>query len=193
MTDALPELTGQPAELTADDFPMPDRHRLAMNALEQKMARIAHQMRPQWVEICRQASLGADTATIAEKVGVTPNTVRTALQRDPCRLYMGALAARREYLDGPSVQARAAMLWRIAQNNEDDAPRISISAVDVLNKTTGVYADQQRDLNANAPPTIQVINNFLLGGTPNDAKPVEKTSSDVIDGEFTPVTVDIPA
>lgn len=164
-------------------IPVPDKHQRALDAFQARLERLAPFLRPQWREIVRLAATGHANKDIAAEVGVAPGTVTSVLQREHCQQYLALLTARIDYLEGPTVAARRQMLWRIATDNEDSAPRVAIQAVDVLNKQDGIYSDHLKpnsgDLN------IQIINNF-------SQEPVrEREARPVIEGHAVSIEVEI--
>jgi hypothetical protein len=79
---------------------------------------------------------------------------------------------------GPSMAARAALLWRIATDNEHINPRVSIAAVDTLNRQEGVY---QKDEDK-AKDTIVNILQFSI----TEAKAHQITTQDSNEREVNP-------
>jgi len=187
-------------DLTVPDSdvpPLPDRHADAIAALENKLSLIGNKMRGSWREFCRLHLQGLNHKAIAERTGATPHTVSRVLSREVCQRYIAALQARVAYLEGPSLQARLALLWRIAVTHEEGNPRVAIQAVDAYNKTQGVYAEQNKEV-AKEAPRIQVIQNFIIDP---DAAPAHlqratyRDDADAIEGEFEkfePIALELP-
>ena len=95
------------------------------------------------------------------------------------------------------MNARAALLWRIALREEIDNPRTSISAIDTLNKQEGVYVANE------APPNQGVIvniNQFVVGSAPTAPPPGVLPAreaplhpvADVLEAEFTTLKIEVP-
>jgi hypothetical protein len=144
--------------------------------------RLGNYLKPQWREICRLHAIGNKNVEIAKKLQVSNALVSSTLARDHCQQYIAALTAHIQYLHGPTIAARQQMLWRIAQQNEDNEPRVAIQAVDVLNKADGTYAAHTKpdigELN------IQIINNFTQ-------EPAREREPAAIEGHAVAVEIEI--
>lgn len=132
---------------------------------------------------------------IAEKLKVSLPTIAAAKADPRVRRMLVLNETLNHHRRGPSLESRAALLWRIALRNEESKPRIAIAAVDTLNKQTGVYKPD--DQAGNQPTQINVVNfNFAAEPKPlgDIAIPAAQKArdADAIDGEFTPVTVEVP-
>jgi hypothetical protein len=198
-TSALPSL----ADFTEDEF---DRELLLSeqhatihpgdpmyDELGRQMARASNltaALTPKRREIARQWLTAATQVDIAERVGCSMTTVSKALKDPLVRDLIGVYQRINTIYQGPKQQERANLLWRIALNNEDTNPKTSIQAVDVLNKMDHTYHPEE---DAGDKRLIVNIKEFVINQTgpalPQDNPP---PATDVIEGEFTPITVATP-
>lgn len=120
----------------------------------------AKKMRPKHVDIITMHVLGTKNADICQKVGLGSATVSKVLndpKNDELKAILHHLNRHRE---GATLNHRKGILYRIAIDNEQNRPNTSISAIQEINKMTGVYQEQS------TPNKIQiVINNELLPRT----------------------------
>jgi hypothetical protein len=100
----------------------------------------------------------------------------------------------RHYRSGPQKEARMQMLWRIALRNEASNPRVSITAIDIMNKQDGVYKTEETQTVA---PSIQINQFFLESGGPHlrdvtKARPsIPRHPEDAEDAVFTPIPISV--
>ena len=88
--------------------------------------------------------------------------------------------------NGPSMEARTAMLWRIAYRNEDTKPTVSMQALDILNKQQGIYKPDQ----VTTTPTQVVIAQYTVNNY-NDPQ-TDLPQQEFIEGDFHPIEVSTP-
>jgi hypothetical protein len=77
---------------------------------------------------------GSSYADIGREVGHTPIWVSKHIKTAPAQRLVALLAYYQEALDGPNEAQRRAMAWRIAVRNEDNQPKVSMTALAELNK-----------------------------------------------------------
>ena len=130
---------------------------------------------------------GLSRTQIAKKTNVNYVTVCAALKSEEGKRMMALIQRSNQIEHGPSMQARQHMLWRIAVRNEKTNPRVSLAAVDTLNKQQGVYiTEQQHDSELKV-----VINQFALPDSNANLR-VANQQQQIIEGEFTPITIEVP-
>jgi hypothetical protein len=129
-------------------------------------------------------------------------TINNTLESRDVQDYVYAKLRLTHLRKGPAIEARAAMLWRIALREEIDRPAISIKAVDTLNKQEGLYRPEEQQADAGL---VVNINQFVVNnqGTANATHTTHTNSTapntiehdahpEAEDASFTPVTVEIP-
>ncbi len=134
---------------------------------------------------------GKNRKQIAEAKECSAQTVGVALADERVQRQLVLLQRLNHIRSGPAQDARQALLWRIAMREEEKRPSISIRAVDVMNRADGVY---QPEAEEGAGGLTIRINNFTLNSpgepqTPRDMTP--KKEGAVLEGEFTPLTVEV--
>lgn len=157
-----------PPEILLDETnPANDPYFLSLNRIKRTITSQATKLRPQWVETAKLTHLGVRPVDIAARLGITPSTVSTTLGRPEVRAFLGLLRHHTAATDGPNTAQRMNLLWRIAQDNEIPAPKVAITAVEVLNKMTHVYADEAHQ-GTGTPQINIVINSPALQRGPLD-------------------------
>ncbi len=81
---------------------------------------------------------GQSFTDMAQEVGRTAQWVAKHIKTPPAQRLTALLAYYAEALDGPVEAQRRAMLWRIAVNNEEMQPKVSISALGEFNKMDNI-------------------------------------------------------
>lgn len=157
--------------------------------LHSKMAIKSARMRPTHRKIVFWHVKGLKHAEIAEKVSVGLQTVGKTLKRQDARDMVVLYLRLAGFVDGPTIAARKAMLWRIARLNEHANPRIAITAIDVLNKTDGLYV-----LQSDQTPQLPVIlvQNFQLNAVPLPQREIRDITPKLTEGGFKPLTLNVP-
>lgn len=125
---------------------------------------VAHQatMRRSWVEITKEHFKGTPTKDIAIIVGVKPSTVTACLRREPTIYLLKLLRLYQMGIDGPRIEQRRAMLWRIAVKNEDEKPTVAKDCISELNRMEFSEEDRKLAANGNSNQIQVVINNDYM-------------------------------
>ena len=132
---ATPDLDLLPPEsLLAPNSAVNDQYLRDIAALKRLIVTQTLAMPPAHVEICKLRHVGKKTAYIAETVDLTAITVNRTLRSEKGQRLLALMAHLTLLNDGPREGQRRAMLWRIAQKNEDPDPRTAISAISELNR-----------------------------------------------------------
>lgn len=140
-----------------------DPRNAEINDLSAQIATLRAHMKPKWVQIVTLVFEGKSKVEIIERLKTSYPTILKALTDDKGRKLLSLYQALSTLRRGPSQEARDAMLWRIALREEKTNPKVSINAVDVLNRAEGVYAKHDR---LNAHPAKIVVQNYNFGALP---------------------------
>lgn len=131
-----------PTEFLLDDYhPANDKYAKSIRELEQKIYAFGRAMKPKHRECARLARSQASTRDIAKKLGVTTKTVYTWLQRPEIKRLIILMDHLQQAHDGPQVNHRKHILYRIAIDNEEKRPNVAVQALQEINKMAGTYAD----------------------------------------------------
>lgn len=132
--------------------------------------------------------VGYSRQKIAEELGLAYQTVCNVLKSDRGKRMLHLIERLRYIEDGPKEAQRAAMLWRIARREEILNPRVAISAIDILNKQKGAYVQEDQKETG----LVVNINQFSVSSPPTHELPaVAREKPVTVEGEFTPITVDL--
>lgn len=123
-----------PTEYLLDEHPMNDHYLADIEKLKRQIVRHSDKLRPAQVKAVKFKHRGYSNTAIAEKMGKKPANVSQMLLNPNCRQLLALLRYLQLALEGPQESQRRAMLWRIAEANEQDDPRCAISAIAELNK-----------------------------------------------------------
>ncbi len=167
--EELVEEMGHPALTFAPDPYHPDSDEYVRKdaRLRAAMASHAKHMNPKAVQAVKMYAKAVPISKIANTLGVTPPTVRNYVNsKAACELlqYIRHYAA---HLEGPTIEHRKNILYRIIVDNEKSKPQVAMNAVDMLNKMDGSYVKEEEKSNV---INIQ-INNELLPRTALDLVP----------------------
>ena len=158
-----------PPELLVDkNNPANDTYYQSLRGLRSLAVAQATRMRPMHVQVVRLHQQGVRSVEISKKLQVTQATVSRTLKRFDSRELLQILQHLAHLTEGPNLEVRRNMLWRIAHQNESMEPNTAISALKELNKLDGAYPEQTQQLNQNLTITI---NQNLFPKTDLDAPP----------------------
>lgn len=133
---------------------------------------------------------GKSRKEIADETGANYQTVCNALHNPKSLQVLQLLTQLNELKGGPSLEARRAMLWRIATRAEHKAPGIAMKAIDTLEKQAGTYRplqDEHIDTGLVVETAIfNVQNNVYTLAPTRDAPIIEHDAPD-----FAQVIVDV--
>ena len=150
------EETYPPEDLLDEFHPANDTYFTQLRTLRGHAVRLSTSMHYRHVEIAKLRQQGRSNTEIAEAVRVTPQTVGNVLRRDDVQELSTVLGHIGMLIDGPNLELRKHMLWRIARRNEEPEPNVAISALKELNKLEGAYPVQ-------AAATAAVVNVTING------------------------------
>jgi hypothetical protein len=161
-----------------------DPHHTQVRQTSDQMAYLARSMPPRHRDIVVRYHKGETKAEITRAIKTAPQTITKAITSAKGLRLMSLLTQLTELRTGPALEARRAMLWRIAQRAELKQPTVTLKALDMLNKQAGDY---QSDMEQAQGPLFTIsINTF-----PPTADAPLKHTADIIEGEFSPVTVEV--
>jgi hypothetical protein len=127
-------------ELVKDPYhPSNDRYYRSLDDIKK---RIVHQqgiMKPKEVEAVKLALSSMSNTDIAKRIGVTPATASKYIRSENGRRLRQLIGHLQHQLDGPNLEHRQAILYRIAIDNEVERPNVSIQAITEINKMTHAY------------------------------------------------------
>ena len=128
--------------------------------LIKKLHGVSERVKQRHLRWARLELEGKTASEIAKQFNVGYQTVHIALKKPAVKVFQQLVGQLNAIESGPSVAARRDMLWRIAKREEDNNPRVAISAVDILNKQEGLY---RPDIDADGTGPLQVtVNNFTM-------------------------------
>jgi hypothetical protein len=191
------QLTADPFELeilTEDDHldivEPSDPYFREVTQLQAKLGNLRNRITSKRMTIVQALLRNESKASIVSTYRTSYATIAAALADPQCQEYAATYMRSYRLRQGPSMEARGGLLWRIALREEQDSPRTSIAAIDALNKQQGVYATND---DAKGDSGVQVtVNNFIVDGQPMREVTTIAPTAKIIEGEFSPVTVEIP-
>jgi hypothetical protein len=152
-----------PAGLEDRYHPTADQYLQSIRRIQTAIVQHSSKLKPTQVTIAKLHHKGKNNTQIAEEVGKNPTTVAKTLKLREVQVLVGLLQHYTLAVDGPKEAVRRAMLWRIATDNEQVAPKTAIAAIAEINKMEGVGLQNQ----APAQTTI-IINQETLPKTALD-------------------------
>ena len=145
MTDIIPfddweQLARQCPYDIADEDPYTEK----LHDLHTQVARLGRKVAPRQRKAIEAFAAGTPAATIAERLGYSsPGYIKSLVYSNRAtQAYLKALYRLQYHQQGPTIDQRVGLLWRIALDNEAVKPTASIAAVDAINKMTGIYHEQ---------------------------------------------------
>ena len=143
------------------DYYHPGNHQFMQDLESIKRAVVAHasQMKPWHVQAVRRRMAGASNIMIAEEFEKTPGAVSVALNSPDAKYLRKLLQHHDTALTGPNIALKKRMLYEMALDNQDRDPKVTISAIQELNKMDGHY---HKDDDLNTGSNTIIINNNLF-------------------------------
>lgn len=188
-TTDMTQFTSDPFELeilTDDEIDIvepDDPYFQELTRITNKMAAIRTRRPPKHMAIVTALLNNTPKLDIIKDLKTSYVTIAKVSKDPEIREYVALLMRSTRLRKGPSIEARAALLWRIALDNQHVNPRVSIAAVETLNKQDGTYKDDD----AGDGQTIVKIQQFVMPAHPGQQAQLAGTT---LEGEFTPVTVE---
>ena len=147
-----------------DDVGVVDDYLQTLTQIQKAIVYASKQLKPTQVQMAKLHHKGSNFTEIAAAVGKAPTTVSKHLDKPEVQKLLSLLQYYEIALDGPSIAQRRNMLWRIAKNNEQVAPKTSISAIAEINKVDPVLAAQNSGNTGNSTINIQINEQILPRG-----------------------------
>lgn len=174
-----------PPDIALDPHnPANDKFFQTMQRVNRELVATATAMRPKHAGILREVHRGVRNKDIAERMSISQGMVSTVIRSSNGQKFLSLLRYRQALTDGPSTELRQNILWRIAARNEESAPRITLTAVDLLNKMANSYGEEAQT--SGIPSINIVVSSPALQKTQLDIAPA--TTADGITYEHTPDT-----
>lgn len=123
-----------PPDMLLDDHPLNDEYLRQIEQLKRRIVKHSHTLRPAQLRAVKLRHQGYSNIVIAEKLNRSPSSISATLGKDNCVQLLAMLRYLALALEGPQESQRRAMLWRIAEANEEDDPRCAISAIAEINR-----------------------------------------------------------
>ena len=161
-----------------------DEHREYMRTIQdlEKASEAIEAKIPRAARIVADGVLNDQTSQhIADRAGISRQQVSRWRADDKVKRIVSLLRRARRMIEAPPIAHRVQLAWRIALRNELENPKVSLAAIDLINKTTAAYAPEEKN---NTAPTI-VLGNFTI----NNNGHVEM-GTPAIDGEATDVSIE---
>jgi hypothetical protein len=189
------DLTADPFELEIlndthlDTVEPLDPYYREVTHLQSKLASIRARTTHKRMSIISALLRGERKTDIVKSLRTSFATISLAMKDPDCQNYVAAYMRSTRLRQGPTLEARGSMLWRIALREEVTSPRTSIAAIDALNKQEGVYAKNEDTLgDAGVKVTV---NNFIVDGQSMREVTTATPTAHIIEGDFSPVTVEL--
>jgi len=175
-----------PAEiLLDDDHPAADKFTQDVREIQQKIFAFGRAMKPPQRELARLMRTEMKPPQIAKKVGKSLGWVyKHAKNREVIRLTV-LMDHLQHKIDGPELDHRRGVLWRIVLDNEEKRPNISVQAMQEINKMNGTYAEAGNTGGMGNVVNIQINGETLPRGA-LDVRPDPYETRQQADGTFTP-------
>ena len=131
-----------PPELLLDPYhPQNDVYFENLRQVKRQILATGNLMTPARREAVRLHRAGKQPQAISALVNFGPSTIRKWLKEPEC-MRLRALMDHLQILnDGPNENHRKAILYRIGVDNEAKKPRVTIAALQEINRMSGSYAD----------------------------------------------------
>ena len=148
-----------PADLLADtNHPANDAFMLSVNNIQRRIVAHCQTMPRSHPEVIRLVHQGLNNEEIRNRTG--RSNVSTLMKKPASKRLLALLQHYQAALDGPNTAQRKAMLWRIAQREEETEPKTAISAISELNRTD--TALQPLEQGRSGGQTVITINQQIL-------------------------------
>lgn len=154
LTDDTVEQQLAPEMLLDENNPANDAYFSSLRSLRHLAISQSAKMTAKHVQVAKLAHQSLAKKDIAVKVRFTPSTVSAVLKRDDVQVLCEILSHMNHLIDGPNLDVRKNMLWRIAHHNEQMEPSVCLAALKELNKLAGSYPVQSIQQNTAINITI---------------------------------------
>ncbi len=107
---------------------------------------------------------GMKTKQIAERLALNPATIRKYIKQPESKRLHALLDHLSMQNDGPNVEHRKGILYRITVDNQDKKPRVAIAAIQEINRMSGIYNESSGTLGGSNVVNIQINGELLPRG-----------------------------
>ena len=153
-----------PSELMLnDDHPDRDQFSQDCRDVERQIYAFGRMMKPKRRELSRLLRTHMKPPQIAKKLGVSLDSIYRWCKRPDVIRLTTLLDYQQRLVDGATASHRKAVLWRVALDNEQQRPNITIQAVQEINRMSGAYQDAGNG-NTNNVVNIQINGELLPRG-----------------------------
>jgi len=160
--DEMVEEKLPPELLLNEHHPRNDEYQTDLVDIKNRITAQVAKMPPRNAQAVRLHTSGTHTRDIAKQLNVDPATIRNYTNSEDGKRLASLIYHLQQAIDGATVDHRKAFLWRIALDNEQNRPNISVTAIDTINKMSGTYQPQD---NHTGGINITINNELLPQGT----------------------------
>ena len=107
---------------------------------------------------------GLNYTEVAKKIDTTAITVSKWIKSKEAVRYQATMDHHQQMLDGPQFDHRKNILYRIAMEQMKSQPKTSISAIQEINKMSGVYQSDGQFANNSGTINIQINGELMPKG-----------------------------
>lgn len=164
LDDARDELAAKHPELILDKH-HPDNHEFfrQQRSLQRLIVHTSSKMKSRHIEVAKRLLKGERNTDIEEQMGLPPGSVSRMKGRKDVNELIGLLRHLQALHEGPSVELRKRMLYEIAVDNQQLEPKVSIAAVQEMNRMDGV-GKEKTDTSINITINNQQLPRGALDG-----------------------------
>ena len=164
-TDFADPYDDLPPELLLDpEHPDNDRYFDSLAHIKRAVMDAQLRLRPMQRHAIMLHRNGMKNKEIANKLDINPNTVSKYLNLPQAQRLMRVMDHHQHQIDGPNFEHRKAILYRIALEQEKSQPKTTITAIQEINKMSGVYQQDQGGMHAGGDINIQINGELLPRG-----------------------------
>ena len=149
-----------PSEFLDRHHPENDQYMRGIEHVQRKIMYLTTMLRPKQVNILKSVFAGESYTQAGKTHGTTPATVGKLVKSKYGQQLLNMLQYHRQLVEGPNEAQRRNMLWRIAQTEEELAPKTSITAIAELNKMHGQALILSNPNAGGQQPQTQVVINI---------------------------------
>jgi len=132
-----------PPELALDEY-NPETHEFNSKTRRYKNLIVLQQAkcRPHHVQVAKQHMMGRRNFEIASALKLHASTVGSVIKRPEVQTLIGMLRMYNGHMNGPTLEHKKNILWQILIDNQTVDPKVSLAAMDQMNKMDGVYKQE---------------------------------------------------
>lgn len=134
-----------PEEIVDKYHPANDAYLKNRDRLKQLIVAAERNMRPKKVLALKAHFLGRSNIEISETYNVTSGTISNYIKSKDGKAFLDLLAFYQQTTDICTSEQRLHMLWRIATDNEAEAPKVAIQAIAEINKYDPTLRPEESD------------------------------------------------